>query len=143
KYRYKKRPYKHQVLALKKLLSTGWGGALLMEPRTGKTKVAIDYMAILHLKGDVNRVLMVGPVVAIQVWKEQLEENMPYPYRLTIWDKDGRKESELPPYGKDILDIVLMNYDAFSTPGEYRTHRSGPKKGQYVRDSEGNRLRSK
>lgn len=143
KYRYKKRPYKHQVAALKKLLANGWGGALLMEPRTGKTKVGIDYTAILHIAKGVNRVLIVGPAVAIEVWKQQLEENMPYPYRLTIWDSKGRKQQELPPYGKDILDIVLMNYDAFSTPGELRYHMRGPKKGQPFLDKHGNHLRSK
>lgn len=143
KYRYKTRPYKHQVAALKKLLKNGWGGALLMEPRTGKTKVAIDYIGILHQSFGVNRVLMVGPVVAIEVWKRELEKNLPFKYRLTVWDSKGRKTQELPPYGKDILDIVLMNYDAFSTPGQFRVHRSGPKKGQYITDAEGNKLRSK
>lgn len=143
KYRYKKRPYKHQVLALKKLLSTGWGGALLMEPRTGKTKVAIDYLSILHMAKGMNRVLVIGPVVAIEVWKEQLQDNCPYPYRLTIWDRKGRRAQELPHYGRDILDIVLMNYDAFSTPGAFRTVRSGPNKGEVVTDKEGNKLRSK
>lgn len=140
KYKWKQKPYKHQVLAVKKLLSTGWGGALLMEPRTGKTKVAIDYLSILHMSEGVNRVLMIGPVVAIQVWKEQLEANCPYPYRLTIWDSKGRKTTELPKYGKDILDIVLMNYDAFSTPGAFRVDR---KTGKPVVDSAGNKLRSK
>lgn len=125
KYKFKKKPYHHQVAALKFLLRNGWGGALLMEPRTGKTKVAVDYMAILHQFHGVNRVLVVGPVVAIQVWIEQLMENMPYEYRLTIWDKKGRKEQELPKYGKDILDIVIMNYDAFSTPGVWRQNRKG------------------
>jgi len=142
-YRYKKRPYHHQVAALKKLLKNGWGGALLMEPRTGKTKVVIDYMAILHQFHGVNRVVVVGPVVAIEVWKEQLKENMPYKYRLTIWDRKGRRKNELPRYGQDILDIVLINYDAFSVPGAFRTHRSGPQKGQYITDAEGNKLRSK
>lgn len=140
KYRFKQRPYKHQVLAIKKLMSTGFGGALLMEPRTGKTKVAIDYMGILHAKGEVSRVLMVGPVVAIQVWKEQLAANMPYPYRLTIWNSKGRKQVELPKFGQPILDIVLINYDAFSTPGAFRVDR---KTGGIVTDAEGNRLRSK
>lgn len=143
KYRYKRRPYKHQVAGLKKLLSTGWGGALLMEPRTGKTKVAIDYISILHTAGKANRILMVGPLVSLQVWKDQLKENCPVPYRLTIWDGKGRKRQELPPYGHDILDIVLMNYDAFSTPGAIRVHRSGPKKGQPMLDKGGAKLRSK
>lgn len=143
KYRFKKRPYKHQVAALKKLMANGWGGALLMEPRTGKTKVAIDYISILHSAGKANRVLMVGPLVSIQVWKDQLKENCPVPYRLTIWDNKGRKRQELPPYGHDILDIVLMNYDAFSTPGAFRVHRSGPNKGKPMLDAGGARLRSK
>lgn len=148
KYKFKKKPYKHQVLAIKKLLKNGYGGALLMEPRTGKTKVAIDYTAILHEFFGVNRVIVVGPVVAIEVWKDQLAENMPVPYRLTIWDKRGRKKSKdertlhykLPEYGKNILDIVVMNYDAFSTPGRYRRDR---KTGGVIQDKAGNKLRSK
>lgn len=146
-YKFKKRPYHHQVAALKKLLTTEFedgahGGALLMEPRTGKTKVAVDYIAILHQYYGVNRVLMVGPKVAIQVWKEQLRENMPYKYRVTPWDRKGRKNYVLPPYGQDILDIVLINYDAFSTPGAFRVHRSGPLKGQVIEDEFGTKKRS-
>jgi len=143
KYRWKKRPYAHQVAAVKKLMANGWGGALLMEPRTGKTKVAIDYMSILHMQGKVNRVVMVGPVVAIQVWKDQLKENCPVPYRLTVWDRKGRKVQSLPPYGQDILDIVLINYDAFSVPGDFRVHRSGPKKGQPILDKGGAKIRAR
>lgn len=142
KYRFKRKPYKHQVLALKKLLSTGFGGALLMEPRTGKTKVAIDYIGIQHMRGEVNRVLVIGPVVAIEVWKQQLKDNLPLPYRLTIWDRKGRKFQDLPRYGKDILDIVIMNYDAFSTPGEWRIHKRGPDKGKPFLDKDGQQMRS-
>lgn len=143
KYKFKQRPYKHQVLAIKKLVSTGFGGALLMEPRTGKTKAAIDYMGVMHLGHGVNRVLVIGPVVAIEVWKEQLEKNMPLPYRLTIWDRKGRKVAKLPAFGQDVLDIVLMNYDAFSTPGELRVHLRGPNKGQPVMGPGGEQLRSR
>lgn len=143
KYRYKKKPYIHQVKALKKLLSTGFGGALLMEPRTGKTKVAIDYIGVQHMRGLVNRVLVVGPVVATQVWKDQLTQNLDLPYRLTIWDRKGRKRQELPKFGKDILDIVIINYDAFSTPGAFRVHRSGPKKGQPITDEFGTKIRAR
>ena len=145
KYTFKKRPYAHQKLALKKLLHNEFadgskGGALLMEPRTGKTKVVVDYIGIEHQFENINRVLVVGPVVAIEVWKEQLAENLDIPYRLTIWDSKGRKTQDLPSYGKDILDIVIMNYDAFSTPGAFRTDR---KTGAFITDAEGNKLRSK
>jgi hypothetical protein len=143
KYRFKQRPYKHQVLAVKKLLATGWGGALLMEPRTGKTKVAIDYMSILHQAGHVNRVLVVGPTVAAGVWSQQLEANCPLPYSFLHWNRkirkttrrravaglNGRKQrvtvrntqyQALPPFGRDRLDVVFLNYDAFAAPGAIR-----------------------
>lgn len=141
KYVWKQRPYEHQVLAVKKLLSTGWGGALLMEPRTGKTKIVIDYMSILHMAGKVNRVIVFGPVSSMGVWEDQLEINCPVPYRLTIWDrrarrggkrKGSRQAAELPRFGDDILDVVILNYDALSTPGRSRG-----------RDADGNILRSK
>lgn len=119
-YRYKKKPYKHQVKALKKLLSTGFGGALLMEPRTGKTKVAIDYLSVLHQAGKVNRVVIVCPVGVMGVWIDELKANCPHRYRLTIWDKDGRKWVDLPKFGFDILDVLIINYDAFSAPGAIR-----------------------
>lgn len=143
KYVFRKKPYHHQVAALKKLLQNGWGGALLMEPRTGKTKVAIDYIAIHHLYHGVNRVVVVGPVVALEVWKRELKENLPFRYRLTIWNRKGRKEVELPAFGQDILDIVLVNYDAFSVPGDYKTHRSGPEKGQVIVNEHGTKTRTR
>lgn len=145
KYPFKKKPYHHQVAALKAALQAESDGfALLMEPRTGKTKVAIDYIGIMHQFHGVNRVLIAGPVVAIEVWRAQLAENMPYPYRLTIWNRKGRKkEPELPRYGQDILDIVLINYDAFSAPGAFRVYRSGPNKGQVIETEEGTKVRSK
>jgi len=117
KYRWKTRPYRHQVEAVKKLISTGFGGALLMEPRTGKTKVAIDYASILHAAGKVGRVLVVCPVSVLGVWQDQIAQHCPWKTRVVVWDKDGRKETRLPSYGNDSLDFVIINYDAFSTPG--------------------------
>jgi SNF2 family DNA or RNA helicase len=131
-YKYKRRPYHHQVAALKKLLSTDFGGALLMEPRTGKTKVIIDYASVLHQLGRVDRVLIVCPISVIGVWEDEIQLNCPWRRRVTIWDKRGRKRIDLPKYGHDILDFVIVNYDSFSTPGRIRG-----------RDEEGNILRSK
>lgn len=118
KYRWKTRPYHHQVAGVKKLLSTGWGGALLMSPRTGKTKTLIDYASILHQLGRVNRVLIFCPVSVIGVWEREIETHCPFPTRVTVWDKQGRKEQSLPRMGDDVLDFVILNYDALSTPGK-------------------------
>lgn len=144
-YRYKTRPYVHQVKALKKLLSTGWGGALLMEPRTGKTKVAIDYASVLYSAGKVNRVLVVCPAGILGVWEEEIPRHCPVPYRITVWDRRRRRRdkkrgiSSLPRFGKDVLDFVLVNYDAASVAGDLHTITRGPRKGQVVRARRGGR----
>ncbi|MGX9924156.1 DEAD/DEAH box helicase [Streptomyces sp. NPDC002248] len=117
KYKWKTRPYYHQVAAVKKLLSTGWGGALLMAPRTGKTKTLIDYASIMHLKGEVSRVLIFCPVSVIGVWEQEIAAHCPFKYRITVWDRKGRKKQNLPRLGDDVLDFVILNYDALSTPG--------------------------
>lgn len=150
KYRYKTKPYVHQVKALKKLIKNGWGGALLMEPRTGKTKVLIDYASILHTAGHVNRTMVFCPAGVMGVWEEEIPKHCPVPHRITLWDKDARKEVALPRFGQDILDFVIVNYDAASTPGSWRRdpktdrvcywrqyhkgHRYKPQPDQYLRD---------
>ena len=112
-YRYKTRPYKHQVQALKKLLKTGYGGALLMEPRTGKTKTAIDYMAILAQGGKVRRVIIVCPLSVIGVWEDEIRRHCKYPVNIVVWDRLGRQAHNLPSTPGHI-NIVILNYDAFS-----------------------------
>lgn len=139
KYKWKTRPYHHQVAAVKTLLMNGYGGALLMEPRTGKTKVAIDWMSIMHMAGKVNRVLIFCPLSVMGVWEEQLAMHCPLKYNLVMWDKKGRKKQDLPEYGKDRLDIVVMNYDAMSTAGAIMYDKNGKPR----TDKEGNIKRSR
>ena len=119
KYHFKRTPYAHQVAAIKATIE-GWrkdgSYADLMDPRTGKTKVAIDSVAIAHLSGKIDRVLIVCPVSVIGVWEEELAADCPVPYRVIVWDKLGRRTNGLPARsGK--LTFVLVNYDAFSVPG--------------------------
>lgn len=141
-YKYKTKPYAHQVKGLKKLLSTGWGGALLMEPRTGKTKTFIDYASVLHLAGHVNRVLVFAPAGVMGVWEEEIPIHCPVRYRVTIWDKDARKEVDLPRFGQDVLDFVIVNYDAASTPGSFRRDPATGKVGWFKQYRKGARYKA-
>lgn len=88
-----------------------------MAPRTGKTKTAIDIASILHQAGEVNRVLVVCPLSVIDVWVNEIRAHCGWRLRITVWDKEGRKEFNLPGWGEDVLDWVILNYDAFSAPG--------------------------
>lgn len=121
RYKFKRTPYRHQKDAIRKLLATGYGGALLMSPRTGKTKTLIDYACILHEMGLVNRVLVSCPVAVLGVWEAELIANVPdrIKWSITVWDKDNRKYGQkLPKWGRDRMDWVLINHDAFSTAGK-------------------------
>lgn len=124
-YKWKTRPYKHQVQAVKFLLKNGYGGALLMEPRTGKTKTTIDYLSILALQKKIDRVLIVCPARVIGVWVDEFNRHSDCRIHITIWDKDARKLPLPQPQPNLPYDlwVVLTNYEAFATPG--RTLASG------------------
>lgn len=126
KYKFRTRPYRHQVLALKKLLSNGFGGALLMEPRTGKTKTAIDYLSILNQAGKIDRAVVICPNRVMDVWVDQLHQHCPNRFHALIWDKNERTHRVR---GKRVakpvarassahgLTVLIVNYEAFAVPG--------------------------
>lgn len=117
KYKFRTKPYAHQKEAIRFLISTGFGGALLMEPRTGKTKVVIDYLSILSAAGKLDRAVIICPARVMDVWVQEFHAHCPLMYHLIVWDKDGRKSP--PPRVQKVHDltILLINYDAFATPG--------------------------
>ena len=69
-YKFKTKPYKHQLTALEK----SWNKetyAYFMEMGTGKTKVLIDNLAMLYDKGKVDGALIIAPKGVIKTWYEQ------------------------------------------------------------------------
>lgn len=119
KYVWRTKPYKHQVRAVKKLLSNGYGGALLMEPRTGKTKTTVDWMSILASTQGFRKALVICPSRVMGVWDDELHNHSPLRVHVTIWDARSRKEMPLPrDDGRYDLYVVVVNYDAFATPGK-------------------------
>ena len=121
-YKFKTKPYAHQLTALKK----SWNKetyAYFMEMGTGKTKVLIDNLAMLYDKGKVNRALIVAPKGVVKTWYEQELpnhlpdhiENVSVLWQSNITKKQQEKLTEL----LDILDhrlkILIMNVEALST----------------------------
>lgn len=118
KYRFKTTPYKHQVRALRKLIANGNGGELFMEPRTGKTKTAIDYAGALATKRLIDKVVIVAPARVMSTWVQQFHIHCPLIVNTTIWDAKARRVGPPPPVsGSYDLNVVITNYEAFSTPG--------------------------
>jgi len=80
-YRPKTKPFPHQARAtLKAVRHKNY--AIFMEPRLGKTKVAIDVANIWALKAEDNhlRVLVLAPKIALSVWEEELERHCTLDY---------------------------------------------------------------
>ena len=121
KYKFKTKPYAHQMTALEK----SWNRetyAYFMEMGTGKTKVLIDNLAMLYDKGKVDGALIVAPKGVIGTWYNQEIpihlpdhiENMAVLWQANITKKQQEKlDSLFEP--EEQLHILIMNVEAFST----------------------------
>ena len=120
-YKFKTKPYGHQVTALEK----SWQKkvyALFMEMGTGKTKVALDNLAMLYDKGKVNGALIIAPKGVYKTWYSQEIPTHLFShirYKLVLWQatinqKQKKRLDTLFKTGVD-LHILIMNVEAFST----------------------------
>ena len=120
-YKFKTKPYKHQMTALEK----SWNKesyAYFMEMGTGKTKVLIDNLAMLYDKGKVDGALIIAPKGVINTWYEQeLPTHLPQHIEnvTVLWQPNINKKYE--EKLKTIfqietdLHILIMNVEALST----------------------------
>jgi len=120
-YKFKTKPYKHQLTALEK----SWNKetyAYFMEMGTGKTKVLIDNMSMLYDKGKIDGALIVAPKGVIKTWYEQeLPTHLPdHIENVTVlWQPNitkGQQEKLESLFEIETsLHILVMNVEAFST----------------------------
>ena len=120
-YKFKTKPYAHQLTALEK----SWNKenyAYFMEMGTGKTKVLIDNLAMLYDKGKVNGALIIAPKGVVKTWYEQELpthlpnhiENVSVLWQPNITKKYKENLDSLFDLGED-LHILIMNVEALST----------------------------
>ena len=120
-YKFKLKPYAHQLTALEK----SWNResyAYFMEMGTGKTKVLIDNLAMLYDKGKVNGALIVAPKGVVGTWyNNELPthlpdhiENVTVLWQSNITKKQQEKLETLYEIGT-ALHILIMNVEALST----------------------------
>ena len=121
RYRFKTRPYLHQIEGIRfafKQFNQGLGAGLLFEPRTGKTKTTIDIAAILALKHNVRKVLIIAPNRVLGTWAREFHTHSPMVHEIIVWDaKERRKGAIRQPAGHLDLQVVVTNYETFGTPG--------------------------
>lgn len=113
-YSFKTKPYKHQRQALKRLIKSDFGGALLFEPRTGKSKTTIDYASILNQLGIIDRMVIICPSRIMGTWVAEFHNHCPRIFNITVWDAEARKQPPPPVKGTYQLEVVIVNFEAFS-----------------------------
>ena len=120
-YKFKTKPYTHQITALEK----SWNKETydyFMEMGTGKTKVLIDNLAMLYDKGKVDGALIIAPKGVINTWYEQeLPTHLPQHIEnvTVLWqpniNKKQQEKLETLFKVETALHILIMNVEAFST----------------------------
>ena len=120
-YKFKTKPYEHQLEALKR----SWNKkeyAYFMEMGTGKSKVLIDNIAMLYDKGGINAAIIVAPKGVYRNWSEkEIPAHMPdhIEKHIGVWTpapntKQKRELIKLFEVNHD-LKLLIINVEAFST----------------------------
>ena len=120
-YKFKTKPYKHQLTALEKSVDEKEYG-YFMEMGTGKSKVLVDNMAILYDKGKINGALIIAPKGVYNNWYSQeipIHLASHIKPKMVMWTASASKAKEkeyqtLFETGFD-LHVLIMNVEAFST----------------------------
>ena len=121
-YRFKTKPYEHQLVALEK----SWDKeeyAYFMEMGTGKSKVLIDNIAMLYDKGKINAAMIIAPKGVYRNWfSSEIPTHLPshIQYKSVLWtastSKTKDKEYQSLFETDYNLHIFIMNVEALSTP---------------------------
>ena len=120
-YKFKMKPYAHQL----KALEMSWNRevfAYFMEMGTGKSKVLIDNISLLYDHGKINGALIISPKGVTGTWYEQeLPAHLPdhIEKEVVLWQANitkgqSRKLGTLFKTGEE-LHVLVMNVEAFST----------------------------
>ena len=121
KYKFKTKPYAHQLTALEK----SWDKdeyAYFMEMGTGKSKVLVDNVAMLYNKGAIDAALIIAPKGVYRNWySQEIPNHLPshIENKTVLWTAttSKTKDKEYQQLFKVDYDlhILVMNVEAFST----------------------------
>ena len=120
KYTFKTEPYAHQHKVFNQSKDKEFF-ALLMEMRTGKSKVVIDTASFLWQRGKIELLLVVAPNLVHRQWLDtEVERHCPVPWSGAAWlsswspNQTERALSQLDETGK--LAVFTINYEACISP---------------------------
>lgn len=94
-YPFKRKPRPHQKAAMEHVYGVH-ATALLMDMRTGKTKVTIDVACASRMEGKIGAVILVCPLSLRKNWVRELKKDAAIPYSVHLLDTSpkGKKDFE-------------------------------------------------
>ena len=130
-FEFKTQPFDHQLSTLERCWSSDYY-ALFMEMGTGKSKVAIDNMAVLYEAGKIKSALIVAPKGVYDNWiRAEIPTHMPDRTNTQIvrWTpaktaKFAEELNEIISEAFEGLKIFVMNVEALSTPRGFEAAES-------------------
>lgn len=115
KYKFKTKPYRYQLRALKKINDLDGIAGLFMEMGTGKTKIAIDWAGIGYHNTNINRVLVICPVSVMGVWKRQIKLHLPFFARVRLLQGSSQERAAVIRWmiksPQPTQDWIIINYE--------------------------------
>lgn len=137
-YKFKTTPYQHQITALDRSIDKD-AYAFFAEMGAGKSKMLIDTISNLYLRGEIQFALVIAPKGVYRNWtNKEIPDHFPedVPHRIIRWVVNPNKaqQTELRSVREpfDGLTIFVMNVEAFSTikgraAGEWLSKNLGPR----------------
>jgi len=120
-YKFKTKPYAHQITALEKSWNKIAYG-YFMEMGTGKSKVLVDNIAMLYDAGKINGALIIAPKGVYRNWySSEIPTHLAshIQHKMVLWtaSTSKTKDKEYQQLFKSDYDlhILVMNVEAFST----------------------------
>lgn len=115
-YRYKTEPRNYQKKCNIKLYPVE-ANAIISEPGTGKSKMAIDMFCARRMEGKIGTLLIICKLTLRDNWVDQIREHATIPMQIYLPSTDKKKQFKKWAEQKHEFPVVIVGTESFSAGG--------------------------
>lgn len=103
-------PYQKKALKQAKRYN-GYG--LFLVQGSGKTLITLEVINYRIKSSGIKKILIIGPLSAIDVWEQHLKEFQPFPHQFIKFEsRQGKNKELIQPRKEDCCQVVTINYQS-------------------------------